>query len=368
MTVDVAVVGAGPAGLATAGCLQRAGYQVVLYSKVERGPGVAITVWPNGVRALKNLGCEMPWDELAYPIDHMQMSKADGTRLFRSESGWLRNRFGSPGFTILRQQLIESLDRYASGVIRKGELLNISQDETIDCQSDDGHLSVRHLIGADGIHSPTRDFIQPAYRLTEHRMIVVRGVSRGSFPLRVADVAFGLGIQGGLFTMQDSAYWFVAADQRRFPNVEPSEIAKQVAEQLHADMRSAIDSTPQSQMVTTRVEDGPLAFGTETIALVGDAAHPMAPTLGQGAGHGFEDAAALLEATERFGLGPEAFRYYERVRSKRVRSALFAARAAARQGVSANPLASFLRDSLMPKVPARVVQRQMAKSFTFPAS
>ncbi|HEU4346999.1 MAG TPA: FAD-dependent oxidoreductase, partial [Actinoplanes sp.] len=51
------VVGAGMAGLATAGALARAGWRVTVLERAERvaAAPTALVLWPNGLRALESL-------------------------------------------------------------------------------------------------------------------------------------------------------------------------------------------------------------------------------------------------------------------------------------------------------------------------
>lgn len=368
MSIDVAIVGAGLAGLATAGALQRIGYKVALFNKTEEGPGVAITLWPNAVSALHEIGFDPPWEHIGHPIHHMQMSRSNGEAMFSTTPGWIEQRCGTTGFTVPREALLEHLTAFADGVRWEGELMGATPGQVIDCRVGPGHVKANYLIGADGIRSLTRKLVCPDYQLTRHRMVVVRGISNQPVPHRVGDVAFGRGVQGGLFTMRTGAYWFVAIDEQRVVGLEPAEIAHHVGNQLHSDLRYAVNSTSPDDLVITGVEDGPLALGQDNISFVGDAAHPMAPTMGQGAGMGFEDAAVLKAIAERFGLTQQSLRHFEQVRRARVRSVSASSRAAATQGVSVNPVAGFLRDAFMTVLPNRLVQSQLAKTFTFSAT
>ena len=57
---DVAIVGAGPGGLAAALALQRQGLDVRVFEQREgfRPAGVAIFIWPHGLNALKSFDPE----------------------------------------------------------------------------------------------------------------------------------------------------------------------------------------------------------------------------------------------------------------------------------------------------------------------
>ena len=54
---EIVVIGAGIAGLATAGALQRRGHSVtVIEERTDTGSGAGISIWPNALAALDALG------------------------------------------------------------------------------------------------------------------------------------------------------------------------------------------------------------------------------------------------------------------------------------------------------------------------
>jgi len=74
------------------------------------------------------------------------------------------------------------------------------------------------------------------------------------------------------------------------------------------------------------------AFHRGRVALLGDAAHPMTPNLGQGACQALEDGAVLANALSAFPADPAAaLAAYERVRRPRASAVVLTARA---RGVS----------------------------------
>ncbi len=72
------VVGAGVAGLAAAGSLAKAGWQVTLIERGERlrSAGAAQLLWPNGLAAIRALGLNL--GELAYPVRGGGVRRPDG--------------------------------------------------------------------------------------------------------------------------------------------------------------------------------------------------------------------------------------------------------------------------------------------------
>ena len=101
--------------------------------------------------------------------------------------------------------------------------------------------------------------------------------------------------------------------------------------------------------------------GGGLVTLLGDAAHPMTPNLGQGACQALEDALALQQAFEQRRYIEEALRLYEEIRLKRanwfVRQSYFAGR----MGQARAKWIVSLRNTLTPRIPGFVRRRQMER-------
>ena len=74
------VVGAGMAGLATAGALARTGWQVTILERAERvaAPPTALVLWANGRRALESLNPDGGWAGIAAPLPDGGVRRPDG--------------------------------------------------------------------------------------------------------------------------------------------------------------------------------------------------------------------------------------------------------------------------------------------------
>ena len=110
--VDVAIVGAGPGGLATALALQSAGLDVRVFEQREefRPAGVAIFIWPHGLNALKSIDaatCDRVVSSGAVisniAIEQLQPGETEAEELVKIDVGdgvdaWtFRRRSASPG-------------------------------------------------------------------------------------------------------------------------------------------------------------------------------------------------------------------------------------------------------------------------------
>jgi 2-polyprenyl-6-methoxyphenol hydroxylase-like FAD-dependent oxidoreductase len=101
------------------------------------------------------------------------------------------------------------------------------------------------------------------------------------------------------------------------------------------------------------------------VVLVGDAAHPSMPNMGQGTSQAFEDAAVLARCvTEGTGIGA-ALAEYESMRRRRARLAWSQARQLAWLGGIDNAVLCWLRDRLMSAAPAGAQLRQLERLFDF---
>lgn len=108
-------------------------------------------------------------------------------------------------------------------------------------------------------------------------------------------------------------------------------------------------------------------WGRGPVTLLGDAAHPMTPNLGQGACQALEDAAALtLCFGPPHGLGdPEAaLRAYERFRIARARWFVERSRRFGRLGQRSNRVVCALRDAAIAHTPRWVMEHAMLKTWS----
>jgi 2-polyprenyl-6-methoxyphenol hydroxylase-like FAD-dependent oxidoreductase len=152
-------------------------------------------------------------------------------------------------------------------------------------------------------------------------------------------------------------YWFACAD------APPGGLDVDVQAELrrrfggwHAPIQELIEATPSAGIVRTDIYDrAPVRkWHDQRVVLLGDAAHPMTPNLGQGAGQAIEDAAVLDESLAGGGTVEEALLAYEQRRVRRANGIVRAARQLGAVAQWRHPAAAWLRNSLMRLVPASV--------------
>ncbi len=127
----------------------------------------------------------------------------------------------------------------------------------------------------------------------------------------------------------------------------------------HHPIPELVDATSEANIWCDHIFDlWPLRrWSIGSVTLLGDAAHPMTPELGQGACQAILDAWALGQALARNADVESALRTYERGRKPRARFVTLMTRAAA---IGANADGSFaraVREQTMARMPASILLR-----------
>ncbi len=155
--VDVAVVGAGPAGLAAATFAARAGLRTVVCERRAAPPDKACGegLMPAGLRVLTALGTR----ELLGPED---CSPLEGIRYVEEDGAAVTGRLpAGGGLGIRRTALAAALARTATtsgaGIRWSTTVTGFSRrEEAVELKTSAGRMEARLLVVADGLHSPLR--------------------------------------------------------------------------------------------------------------------------------------------------------------------------------------------------------------------
>jgi salicylate hydroxylase len=307
------VIGAGIGGMAAALALRRAGLDVSLFEQTvaQREVGAGIQISPNASRLLGRYGLGDAMAHVAVRPSAIVFRRwQDGRVLGREELGdAIERQYGAPYYHFHRADLINLLaEAFGRGNIVLGRrLVDIEQDESgVTAHFGDG-TSARGdlLIGADGIHSRTREQLFGEEKPRFSGQIAYRGLAPAE---RVAHLGLPLDVTNWVGPGGHFIHYYVSAG--RFLNfVAVSEEASWTREQW-SDRGSISDALgkyegwhPQIATILTAVDEtfkwalfdrNPLPEWTRgRVALLGDACHPMLPFMAQGAAQAIEDGATL---------------------------------------------------------------------------
>ena len=341
----VVIVGGGIGGLFAANALASHGIPIAVYEQApalgEIGAGVYLT--PNSVRHLQRVGLEPAVEKWGARVGgNSHYFRHDGAPIapvqVTDSSGW------NATFGMHRADLVEMLAKAlpsdvvhtghrCTGFEQDGKRARVSFANGVTAEAD-------IVIAADGIHSELRPYVfassvpvfsgSVAYRgLVPHQRVpdwptdrwqmwLGKGKHFLAFPVRAGQLINYVGFVPTDQQMKES--WLAAGDpeilRKEFAGWDPR--IHQLLKEVQATFRWALyDREPLP--VWTR----------DRLSLLGDAAHPMLPHLGQGANQSIEDGMALATILARADrtTAPRALLAYEQLRRERVAEVQRGARA-----------------------------------------
>ncbi len=334
---NVAIIGAGLGGLATALAIRKQGIDVQVYEKAkefgEAGSGLALfpnglkfleTIEPGIVETIKNSGC---------PISRLVFKNISGETIKTTSTDKIVEKYGQTIVTVWWYRLQKIL---ASLLPEKSIHLDCrcigweQSDDSVIINFENGKTVQADLvIGADGLNSVVRNKLvgdgEPRYLRSmswravikcEQKLLnpneIVRFISERQF-------LFLINVGNGYLSWVTRKF---APECHISTNVE--EMKSRILQDLTnwaAPIRHLIEITPPEKIFESPICDRlPISSWSQgRVTLVGDAAHPMSPSMGQGANSTFEDAWVLAQCISLFSTIEEALIEYEKKRSERTK-------------------------------------------------
>lgn len=288
-----------------------------------------------------------------------------GRRLSTQPAKVLEARWGAPTMAVLRSDLQRLLlNALPEETVRLGaELTSLwTRGNAVELLLTTGEITHADLVvGADGLRSIVRRHLlddgPPRYRgYTTWRGVGRAGTAR---QLDGATELWACGERFGLLPGRDERLvWYASANApegSRGPRGEREALLGRFGT-WPDPIPAALASMSDDAIVRTDVYDRSVTrrWISPQVALLGDAAHPMTPDLGQGACQAIVDAWVLADSLRRGPTTVAGLEAYERRRWRTAAIATVSARSLGRAGQWRHPLVCRLRDEVMRATPLAV--------------
>jgi len=352
--------------------LQRAGIKATIYEAWDHPAdytGWFLNTASNGLDVLHTLGIDLASRADGHPIPNMVMWGGTGKRL-----GEVANGIGLEDGTVsvcIKRGALQRVLREET--LRRGIRIEYGKRLTGYEPTNDGGVAATFedgttaegglLVGADGIHSATRQLMmhespEPAYT----GLIGVGGYSSSTaIPPTPNTQHFVFGRRaffGYLVRESGEIWWFANLARPQKPSsqelatISSQQWKRHLLELFAGDMPliSEIIQSTGSDIGAHVVED----LATTPVwhrgpaVLIGDAAHATSPNAGQGASLAMEDALVLAKCLRDLPDAERAFAAYERLRRQRAEKIVAYSHRIGRSKTISNPLGVWIRDLVMP--------------------
>lgn len=363
----IVIIGAGMAGLTAARALQTFGFRPQVFEQSpELGEvGAGLTISPNATHVLNAIGLAEVLPAIGLRPDQggVKHWRTGETMVEIMRGDEMLQRYGAAYYQVHRADLHDALAAQLRTAdpqsLRLGQRFQslVASERRTRLTFDTGlTVDADLVIGADGSRSAVRRAMFGAVEPRFTGFIAYRGlVPRAALPTEAerpallrptSCISIGPGhtfarylIRGG------NTVNFVALAERDDWREEGWSIRSSVAELTreylgwYEDLQIIIRAAPADQLYKWALLDrDPLPTWTQgAVTLIGDAAHPMLPFLGQGAAMGIEDGMVIARALAVSDSIAAALGRYEAARHERTTFVLEKSRETGRSYHSADP-------------------------------
>jgi 2-polyprenyl-6-methoxyphenol hydroxylase-like FAD-dependent oxidoreductase len=373
-TLTVLIAGGGIGGLTTALACQRQGIKALVFERTRqfREAGSGLILAGNAVKALQKLGLADVLCSIAAPLRHAPLRSWRGDVLLELPVQEAMRRFGTTSVGVHRAELHAALvQALAPESLRTNmQVIGFEQDEEgVRVQFASGEeVQGDLLVGADGLHSVIRSKLTGAAKPRYAGYTAWRGVICYPMNQREAQTAFetwGAGKRFGIIPLTKGRIcWFAVANAPEGAcedEIREKQKVLDLVSSCHEPARAVVEATEPSAILRTPIYDRPpiSSWSQGRVTLVGDAAHPMTPNLGQGACQAIEDAMLLATSLQSGPAIASALQCYEAHRIKRANILVQRSWQQGRIAHLDHPWGVRLRDTLLRMMPPRFLMKQL---------
>lgn len=370
--MQVAIVGAGIAGLTLAVALKRAGISFVVYESSPRirpvGAGIALA--NNAMQVYRHLGIADQLNDKGTRISTVLLTDLDLQILDQTSLVNFEEKYQLANIAIHRSALHRVLlDTLGSeGIQLNKRLQQVMQTPDGDYQlefADGTRANHPFIIGADGLRSQVRQLLFGDYALRDAHQVCWRGILPFDLPQKYEHVAvesWGKGKRMGFVKLADNqVYWYFLVDEDLH---QPQYEVTSYVDECPLWVQHMIQQTPKEKIHLDKIYDLKPFEGwyKEKACLIGDAAHATTPNLGQGACQAIEDVYVISKLLEHYSL-EEALKRFPLARQAKAHSIVRESWTLGKIAQWRNPLLVACRNTSFRLLPTWMKKRQMEKMF-----
>ena len=341
--IQIAIIGAGIGGMTAAVTLAQKGFKINVF---EQAPelsevGAGLTVTPNATKGLIYLGLGEAMNKIgmAHDLQGVRHYQTKEIIVPLKRGKHMLEKYGAYQFQVHRADihdlLIENLEKYSPGCVSVDhQLVGIDQksDRVKLIFNNQAEYEFDFVIGADGTRSAVRTAIlgnaEPEFSgyVAWRGVVPTDGLDESDFDKCGSSAFISPGRVFARYLIRDAKEYnyvaFLATDEwaeEGWSIPSKVETVLETFSDYNQQVKNIISATPPEGCykwgIFTRQ---PIAkWSSERVTLLGDAAHPLEPFMGQGASMAIEDGVVLGRIVEDSSSFSEIIERYEAARIER---------------------------------------------------